>query len=85
MMNLKELLGALYTEKERRYRRSWACVGRANQQIPDGDWRIWYIVAGRGFGKTRTGAETVRQWVRQGYRRIVPVIMHNWWIFRVLF
>jgi phage terminase large subunit-like protein len=70
MMNRQKLLSALCAEKGRRHRRSWACVGRTNQQIPDGDWRIWFIVAGRGFGKTRTGAETVRQWVRQGYRRI---------------
>ena len=25
------------------------------------------VLAGRGFGKTRVGAETVRQWVKQGY------------------
>lgn len=28
------------------------------------------ILAGRGFGKTRTGAETIREWVDQGFRRI---------------
>ena len=27
---------------------------------PPGDWRIWLIMAGRGFGKTRAGAEWVR-------------------------
>ena len=70
MINHQKLLSALYAEQDRRYRQSWACVGRANQQIPAGDWRIWLILAGRGFGKTRTGAETVHQWVRQGYRRI---------------
>lgn len=37
----------------------WA---RANQLIPPGSWMVWLILAGRGFGKTRTGAETVRQW-----------------------
>ena len=30
---------------------------RAKQCPPDGDWRIWLLLAGRGFGKTRTGAE----------------------------
>jgi phage terminase large subunit-like protein len=25
---------------------------------------VWLILAGRGFGKTRTGGETVRQWVK---------------------
>lgn len=33
--------------------------------MPPGDWRVWLILAGRGFGKTRTGAETVREWVKR--------------------
>jgi phage terminase large subunit-like protein len=32
---------------------------RPKQRPPDGDWRIWLVMAGRGFGKTRTGAEWV--------------------------
>lgn len=35
---------------------------RPGQRIPEGDWRIWLILAGRGWGKTRVGAETVRIW-----------------------
>jgi phage terminase large subunit-like protein len=36
----------------------WRCRhARANQHPPDGDWRYWMIMAGRGFGKTRAGAE----------------------------
>lgn len=27
---------------------------------PEGDWLVWLILAGRGFGKTRSGAEWVR-------------------------
>ena len=31
---------------------------RSNQLAPDGeDWRVWLIQSGRGWGKTRTGAE----------------------------
>lgn len=30
------------------------------QLPPDGAWRTWLIMAGRGFGKTRAGAEWVR-------------------------
>jgi hypothetical protein len=33
---------------------------RPNQCPPAGDWRTWMLLAGRGFGKTRTGAEWVR-------------------------
>jgi phage terminase large subunit-like protein len=32
---------------------------RAKQRPPEGDWSTWLIVSGRGFGKTRTGAEWV--------------------------
>ena len=34
---------------------------RPEQIAPDGDWDIWMVLAGRGFGKTRTGAEMVRE------------------------
>lgn len=34
--------------------------GRSTQIAPPGDWRIWLMLAGRGFGKTRSGAEWVR-------------------------
>jgi phage terminase large subunit-like protein len=38
---------------------------RDNQRPPDGDWRVWGIVAGRGFGKTRTFAEWIRMKAEQ--------------------
>ena len=36
-------------------------LARPNQTMPQGDWDIWLVLAGRGFGKTRTGAEAVRE------------------------
>ncbi len=36
--------------------------GRSNQLLPDGLWRLWLVKAGRGWGKTRVGAEAVREW-----------------------
>lgn len=38
----------------------WRFWARPNQLAPAGDWRVWLILAGRGFGKTRTGAEWVK-------------------------
>lgn len=38
----------------------WKFWARPNQIEPDGDWTTWLILAGRGFGKTRAGAEWVR-------------------------
>lgn len=38
---------------------SWSYWAHAGQIAPAGDWRVWLIRAGRGFGKTRAGAEWV--------------------------
>src|SRR6266568_6468349 len=43
----------------------WDIWSRLKQREPGGDWRIWLILAGRGFGKTRTGAEWCRAQVEQ--------------------
>ena len=42
----------------------WHEWARDSQRRPAGHWVTWLILAGRGFGKTRTGAEAVRSWVR---------------------
>src|ERR1700689_1266097 len=42
----------------------WTFWARPEQAPPDGDWIIWLILAGRGAGKTRAGAEAVRNWVQ---------------------
>ena len=39
----------------------WDFWADKRQLPPPGDWRIWMLMAGRGFGKTRAGAEWVRQ------------------------
>lgn len=66
----KKLLGLFKMEKKRRAREAlrydWLHNARENQLPPKGDWRVWLILAGRGFGKTRMGAETLRQWVAKG-------------------
>jgi phage terminase large subunit-like protein len=40
-----------------RARLRWLDTARPKQLPPDGDWGEWGILAGRGFGKTRVGAE----------------------------
>lgn len=51
----------------------WRYWAREAQLPPDGDWRYWLILAGRGFGKTRAGAEWVRAQVAAGRQRIALV------------
>ena len=46
---------------------TWEFWARPNQLEPKGDhWDIWVALAGRGWGKTRAGAEWVRHRIRKG-------------------
>jgi phage terminase large subunit-like protein len=63
-MRLQSLLSANPWHKQR----------RDAQMPPAGDWRWWLIMAGRGFGKTRTGAEFVREEVMEGRARRVALV-----------
>ena len=40
-------------------RAKWQSTARPNQLTPWGNWAVWLMLAGRGFGKTRAGAEDV--------------------------
>lgn len=51
----------------------WRHWARPNQLQPDSDWRIWLLLAGRGFGKTRSGAEWVLEQVASGRKRIALI------------
>lgn len=44
---------------------NWKFWGRRDQQTPVGDWFVWLALAGRGWGKTRTGAEWVHEVAEQ--------------------
>lgn len=81
----KELLAELPYEKQEEFFNSlteeeaelliydWEFNARPKQHegFVETDWAYWLILAGRGFGKTRTGAEKVRDWVENhGKRRI---------------
>lgn len=44
---------------------SWLSSARPEQLTPTGlDWTLWFILAGRGWGKTRTGSEHVAEFAR---------------------
>jgi len=45
---------------------AWPVWARPEQLPPAGAWRVWLILAGRGWGKSRTGAEWVRAQVKAG-------------------
>ncbi len=55
--------------------KSWAHKARPEQQEPSHQpWNTWLILAGRGFGKTRTGAETVWSWIKTNRHKRIALI-----------
>ncbi|HEX9932554.1 MAG TPA: terminase family protein [Allosphingosinicella sp.] len=50
---------------QRRLLDAWDWQRHRGQEEPEGDWRVWLARAGRGFGKTKLGAEWVWQRVRE--------------------
>jgi predicted phage terminase large subunit-like protein len=58
-------IASLTTEEALVLQYTWAYWARPNQTIPQGDWSTWMVLAGRGFGKTRVGAQQVHQWATE--------------------
>ena len=52
----------------------WRFWARDSQLPPPGDWRVWLLMAGRGFGKTRSGAEWVRMQVEDERARRIALV-----------
>lgn len=51
----------------------WTTYARPEQLTPPGDWFTWLYLAGRGAGKTRTGAEWLLEQKRNGARRLALI------------
>jgi len=56
----RAMLRSLSERQQRALRTEWRFWAHRGQLPPDGPWHTWLIMAGRGFGKTRAGAEWVR-------------------------
>ena len=68
-----KILNSFSNERLNLLKYDWEFWGRPNQLEPPGDWKIWLILAGRGWGKTRTGAEFVLKKIKEGHRRVALV------------
>ena len=67
----RRFLDALTDEETAMLEYDWDFWARPEQRWPAGLWRIWLVLTGRGWGKTRTGAETIREAIEKGgYGRI---------------
>lgn len=85
---IRELMAA-----DERSRRRWACKrpdcngrphrgwlhrhARASQRPPTWFWTTWVLLTGRGWGKTRTAAETVRKWATDKPGQFIAVVAKN--------
>jgi len=54
-------------------RYDWRFWARPEQIAPLGDWFCWHIRSGRGWGKTRTGAQWIVERARKGFKRLALV------------
>ena len=73
-VDLLEEVRALDPVARERLLRRWDVWGRPEQQPPPGEWRTWLILAGRGWGKSRTGAEWVRAMATRGRARRIALV-----------
>ncbi len=69
----KKLLNTLTDEQVEDLLFDWGFWARPEQMMPPGDWLTWLIMTGRGWGKTRSGGEAIRQWESEGYKRFILV------------
>lgn len=76
--DIESALGSLDEKDANRLVENWdghfQNFAHPGQVPPKGDWRVWLVMGGRGFGKTRAGAEWVRS-IAEGnaYARIALV------------
>ena len=52
----------------------WEITARPNQLPPEGDWTIWLLLAGRGFGKTRVLSEMCNAWASSRRAKRIAIV-----------
>ena len=70
-------LDSLNPSEQAQLEYTWDFWSRPKQREPKVSYKIWLIVSGRGFGKSKTAAETVRGWVESGKRKHLALIGAN--------
>lgn len=71
---LREFLATIPPSVQEAMPWSWRWWARPTQLAPNDRWRTWVVRAGRGFGKTRCGAEETRRRVRKGLAGRIALI-----------
>lgn len=68
------LLASLSEQEAKTLQHEWRFWARPKQLAPEGDWRTWLILAGRGFGKTRCLVEWVNSRVESGKSKLINIV-----------
>jgi len=70
----QELLKGLTNEEAYALLHDWELWARPKQLPPPGDWYVWLLLSGRGFGKTRTINEWLLSRIRSGVARRIALV-----------
>ncbi len=70
----REFFARLTDEQASVLMNDWRFWARDDQLVPEGDWITWLILAGRGWGKTKTGAQTICQVVQAGQAHRIALV-----------
>lgn len=71
---IENFLATLTPEQTEALNHDWQVWARDDQLAPASEWFLWLILAGRGWGKTRTGAEFIRGRVESGVGRRIALV-----------
>ena len=69
----RKMLARMSERQRKALRTHWQIWAHEGQIAPEGAWHTWLILAGRGFGKTRAGAEWIRRIAEDPDARIALV------------
>lgn len=69
----EKIINSLSQEEAKSLLYDWEVWARDKQLPPLGDWLTWMILTGRGWGKTRTGAEWVKDQAKKGANHIALI------------
>lgn len=73
-----EFLESLSREEVQFLSHDWLFWARPDQMPPESSWTTWLVMGGRGAGKTRTGAEWVRNQVHLGRAGRIALVAEDY-------
>ena len=74
MEKRKKILDGFTDTEKANLNYTWRIHARPNQLAPEEEWAVWLLLGGRGSGKTRSGAEWVRERVEIGQAKNIALL-----------